>query len=244
MRPWRSVEARSVGALSQLAGVPARFYVRGMKRNYLLPGLLANILCLPLLTSAQDAPESPAAAAAQRENIETNFKQMNTRMDLLEEALSTQSKRIGRLVDEIHTLRQEVDKLKSRNESAATQESLKRLAEKIEEVDKKRQDDNELVLSKLKEIGKALTKAPAVKEPLPPSATPKRENPAPPVGDRPPDNGYTYKIKDGDYLNRIVKDLNAQGFKVTQKQVMDANPKVNWNNLKIGSSIFIPQPAP
>ena len=48
----------------------------------------------------------------------------------------------------------------------------------------------------------------------------------------------------GDYLLRIVKDLNAQGFKVTQKQIMDANPKVNWKNLQVGSSIFIPQPAP
>ena len=182
--------------------------------------------------------------AAQRENIETNFKQMTTRMDLLEEALSTQSRRIAKLVDEIHALRNEVDKLKSRNESAATQESLKRLAEKIEEVDKKRQDDNELVLSKLKEIGKALTKTPAVREPSPPLTGPKRDTPTPPVGDKPQESGYTYKIKDGDYLNRIVKDLNAQGFKVTQKQIMDANPKVNWNNLQIGSSIFIPQPAP
>jgi LysM repeat protein len=215
-----------------------------MKRNYLLAGMLAHILCLPSLTSAQDAQESPAAAAAQRENIETNFKQMNTRMDLLEEALSTQSRRIGKLVDEIHTLRQEVDKLKSRNESAATQESLKRLAEKIEEVDKKRQDDNELVLSKLKEIGKALTKTPVAREPSPPVTSPKRDNPAPPAGDGPSENGYTYKIKEGDYLTRIVKDLNAQGFKVTQKQIKDANPKVNWNNLQIGSSIFIPQPAP
>lgn len=193
---------------------------------------------------AQDAPESPAAAAAERENTEANFKQVNVKMELLEEALRTQQKRIGALVNEIHTLREEVDRLKSRNESAATQESIKRLADKIEEVDKKRRDDNELVLAQLKAIGKGLTKPAPQKEPAPPPANTKQDNSAPQNSDKPPESGYTYKIKDGDYLRRIVKDLNAQGFKVTQKQIMDANPKVNWNNLQIGSSIFIPQPAP
>ena len=230
--------------LSPLAAVSGRSYVRGMKRNYLLAGLLANILCLPLSSPAQDAQESPAAAAAERENIEANFKQVNVKMELLEEALRTQQKRTSTLVEEIHTLRQEVDRLKSRNESAATQESIKRLADKIEEVDKKRQDDNELVLSKLKEIMKGLSKPTPVKEPSASPSNPKRENPAPPPADKRQENVYEYKIKDGDYLVRIVKDLNAQGFKVTQKQIMDANPKVNWKNLAIGSSIFIPQPAP
>jgi LysM repeat protein len=216
-----------------------------MKTNFLLAGLVANILWLPAMLHAQDAQESPAAAAAERENTEANFKQVNVKMELLEEALRTQQKRIGVLVNEIHTLREELDRLKSRNESAATQESIKRLADKIEEVDKKRRDDNELVLSQLKAIGKGLAKpTPPPKETTPPPANPKRDNPDPPVGDKPPENGYTYKIKDGDYLVRIVKDLNTQGFKVTKKQIMDANPKVNWNNLRIGQPIFIPQPAP
>src|SRR2546428_352151 len=82
--------------------------------------------------------------AAERENAEANFKQVNVKVELLEEALRTQQKRITTLVDEIHTMRQEVDRLKSRSESTATQESIKRLADKIEEVDKKRRDDNEL----------------------------------------------------------------------------------------------------
>jgi LysM repeat protein len=30
---------------------------------------------------------------------------------------------------------------------------------------------------------------------------------------------------------------------VTQKQMMDANPGVNWNRLRIGQKIFIPAPA-
>ncbi len=215
-----------------------------MKRNLPLAGLLAGLLWATALVHAQDAQESPATAAAQRENIEANFKQVNVKMELMEEALRTQQKRIGALVDEIHALREEVDRLKTRNESAATQESIKRLADKVEEVDKKRLADNELVLSQLKAIGKGLAKAAPAKEVSPPPATPKTETPAPPTGDKPPENGYTYNIKDGDTLVRIVGDLRKQGFKVTQKQIMDANPKVNWTKLRIGQPIFIPQPAP
>lgn len=216
-----------------------------MKRNFLLAGLLVHALCLPPLLPAQDAPESPAAAAAERENAEANFKQVNVKVELLEEALRTQQKRISALVNEIHSLREEVDRLKSKNESAATQESIKRLADKIEEVDKKRRDDNELVLAQLKAIGKGLARpAPLPKDPTPPPATPKHDVSTPPTDDKPPENGYTYKIKDNDTLVKIVKDLGAQGFKVTQKQIMDANPKVNWTKLRIGQSIFIPQPSP
>jgi LysM repeat protein len=215
-----------------------------MKRNFLSAGLIANLLCLPALVQAQDTQETPAAAAAERENTEANFKHINVKVELLEEALRTQKNRTTALVDEIHALRQEVDRLKSRNESAATQESIKRLADKIEEVDKKRRDDNELVLAQLKAIGKGLSRPAPQKEPTPPPANPKQDEPAPPRSDKPPENGYVYNIKDKDTLVRIVTDLRAQGFKVTQKQIMDANPKVNWTRLRIGQPIFIPQPAP
>ena len=33
----------------------------------------------------------------------------------------------------------------------------------------------------------------------------------------------------------------AEGHKVTEKMVMDANPGVNWNRLGIGQQIFIPK---
>jgi hypothetical protein len=57
-----------------------------------------------------------------------------------------------------------------------------------------------------------------------------------------PENLLAYKIKDGDTLVRIVADLRAQGFKVSQQQVMDVNPKVIWNRLAIGQTIYIPKP--
>jgi len=214
-----------------------------MKRNLLLASLITSWLCTPGALTAQDSP----AAAAEREEIQANYKRVNTKIEQLEETLQSQQKQIATLISEIHSLSGEVDRLKSRNENAATQDAIKRLADKIEEVDKKRQSDNELVRSQFKSLGKELARSVQPKEPVAPPVTPKADKPdkgstpnEPPV----PENLLAYKIKDGDTLVRIVTDLRAQGFKVTQKQVMDANPKVNWNKLKIGQTVLIPSPTP
>ena len=215
-----------------------------MKRNFIFAGLLAGSVWLSASALAQD---SPAADAAAREETESNAKRINIKVEQLEETLQTQQKRIAALVGEVHALREELDRLKSRNENAATQESIKRLADKIEEVDKKRQADNELVIAQFKALGKGLSKSVQPKEPAAPTANKieaAKVDPPPQNNNAPPEKGYTYKIKDGDTLVRIVTELRNQGFKVTQKQVMDANPKVNWNRLKIGQSVFIPEPMP
>jgi TolA-binding protein len=209
--------------------------VRVMKQKFFCATVLAAFLWSPLALFAQESP----TAVAEREEFAANYKRMNTKIEQLEDTLQAYQKQIGTLVDEVHSLRGEVDRLKSRNESAATQESIKRLADKIEEVDKKRQADNELVISQLKALGKGLSKT-APREPV----TPKVEKPPASEGNSPPEKAYEYKIKDGDTLVRIVADLRAQNYKVSQKQVMDANPGVNWSRLKIGQTIYIPPSSP
>jgi septal ring factor EnvC (AmiA/AmiB activator) len=210
-----------------------------MKQILLLAGMVASLACGPIALFAQDSP----AAAAEREEILANYKRINTKIEQLEDTLQSLQKQMGTLSSAIHSLRGEVDQLKSRNENAATQDAIKRLADKIEEVDKKRQADNELVRSQFKTLGRELSK----------SVAPRDSAPPPPKTDRatePPDSSKTvapenllaYKIKDGDTLVRIVADLRAQGFKVSQQQVMDVNPKVIWNRLAIGQTIYIPKP--
>ncbi len=209
-----------------------------MKWNLLFSGLLAgSFLCAGPLV----AQESPVAAA-EREEREANFKRMASRVEQLEETLQNQQKRMGVLVDEIHSLREVVDRLKAKGESTATQESIKQLAEKIEEVDRKRMADGELVSRKFAGIGKELSSAITPRTVTPPPAV-KPDKSAPADPDQPPEKSFEYKIKDGDTLSRIVTDLRAQGWKITQKQVMDINPKVNWGKLRIGQTVYIPQPA-
>jgi LysM repeat protein len=225
-----------------------------MKRQLILAGFLAASLGANFQILAQDA-----AAIAEREEAESRYKRTNARVQELEETLQAHQKTIMRLTDEVHRLSEDVSRLTSRNENAATQESIRKLAEKIEEVDRKRQADNDLVLAQLKGLGAKLAlpiqKPGATEKPGAgagstgkPFGAPPLNNALNPTGDGSkstpavPESGYEYSIKSGDTLDKILRDLRAHGMKLTQKQVMDANPGVNWNKLKIGQKIFIPAP--
>jgi LysM repeat protein len=211
-----------------------------MKPRTLFSGLLMGLFLFPAAAFAQD---SPAAETAAREEFEANYRRMNTKIEQLEETLQAQQKKFSTLVAEIHALREQVDILKNRNESAATRESIKELAEKIEEVDKKRLADSKLIAKQFESLSaKTLKPAPA---PAPDNPKPdKPDKGTPPNSSAPPEKAYAYKIKDGDTLVKIVNDLKAQNYRVTQKQIMDVNPGVNWGKLKIGQTIYIPPAMP
>jgi DNA-binding protein H-NS len=125
-----------------------------MQRKFLFAAALAGAL---LPASPLIAQETPATIAAEREEMEANYKRMSLRVEQMEDTLQNQQKRIATLVEEIHNLREQVDKLRAKGESTATQDSIKQLAEKIEEVDKKRIADNELISKKLGNLGKELS---------------------------------------------------------------------------------------
>src|SRR5262245_39958410 len=214
-----------------------------MKLRVLSSCLLGGLFLFPAAIFAQD---SPAAESAAREEFEANFRRMNTKIEQLEETLQAQQKKFATLAAEIHSLREQVDTLKNRNDSAATRESIKELAEKIEEVDKKRLADNKLIAERVEAIGKGVAKSLSKPAPAPvdPPKADKPDKGTSPNSSAPPEKAYAYKIKDGDTLVRIVNDLKAQNYKVTQKQIMDVNPGVNWGKLKIGQTIYIPPPMP
>ena len=67
--------------------------------------------------------------------------------------------------------------------------------------------------------------------------------PAPTVPSGAPERGYEYTIQANDHPTTISAKLAKQGFKITARQITDANPGVNWSKLKIGQKIFIPAPA-
>jgi len=208
----------------------------GMKRNALLAGLVTSLLYAGLTTLPFPAKAQDAATTAEREEREANYKRMLLKVEGLEETLQAQTKLITSLASKVNTLRDDLDRLKSREDSSATQEAFKRLAEKIEEVDRKRLADSERIAKQLKDLSRGMAK---MSDPAPAPSTPKQ---APKEPTEKP--GFTYQIKNGDTLSRIVKELNAQGFKVTQKQIMDANAGVNWGKLQIGQTVIVPAPAP
>ena len=58
----------------------------------------------------------------------------------------------------------------------------------------------------------------------------------------PSGEGFDYVIAKNDTLGDIVTAYRKQGINVTRKMVMDANPNVKWEALRIGQKIFIPKP--
>ena len=124
--------------------------------------------------------------------------------------------------------------------SAASTDDLKALATQVQEIDKKRQDDRELILKEIEKLGKVSggTTTSHKSKPAPDTTTAAGgDNTAVPAV---PQKGYEYTIAPGDTVSAIAKAYRAQGVKVTTAQIIAANPKMNPNSLIAGKKIFIP----
>lgn len=152
--------------------------------------------------------------------------------DLLE-AQAQQGKRLDALAREISELREKVNAPKQ--EDNASREDLKRLAEQVQEIDRKRAADRELILKEIANLGKIAATPVKIKTPPAPK---KVEDPTP-AG---PQNGYYYTVKAGDSLGMIAKAYREQGVKVTTSQILAANPGLDAEKLFVGKKIFIPDP--
>jgi nucleoid-associated protein YgaU len=149
--------------------------------------------------------------------------------DLLE-AQVAQAKHIAALEKEIGELRDKLNQ-PSANDGASA-EDLRKLAAQVQEIDRKRQADNERILKAIEKIGKSGSgsthKPPAVSS----------DSPAPGTKQK----GYDYEIHSGDTLSSIAKAYRDQGVKVTTAQILAANPGLNPNALFAGKKVFIPDP--
>jgi nucleoid-associated protein YgaU len=206
--------------------------------------LLGLISCLSAEAQAQD----PVAAAA-REEAADNYRTLSAKVSRLEEDLHTSQSQAKRLVTEIDRLRDEVERLKNRNENAATLEKISRLQDAIKQVDDARMEDNKRVLAEITRLRTYMEKAfrTLAATPAPPPDEPRHET-APPRNNPAPkpslENSYKYTVKRGDTLSGIVTALRAQGYRVTNRQIEEANPGVNWSRLADGREIIIPPPSP
>src|SRR5487761_1911159 len=151
--------------------------------------------------------------------------------DMLE-AQAAQAKHINALETEISDLRDKLNQ-PAANDSASA-DDLKKLAAQVQEIDRKRQADNEQILKAIEKLAKAgggSTRRPPVLS---------YDTPAPAPGVK--QKGYDYEIHPGDTLSAIAKAYREQGVKVTTTQIIAANPGLNPNALFAGKKIFIPDP--
>jgi len=193
-----------------------------MKR--ILLSVIISILFLPPAASAQDAA------------VEERLTKLTGQIEDLLAAKVEQDKRIVTLARELETLRDQ----SGRGGAYASAEDLRKLAEKLQEIDRKRQEDNERIL---REIEK-LAKLPPATRPSP--RPPKQENNPPekaPGAGAVVEKGIEHVIQSGDRLETIAHAYSKEkGIKVTVDQILKANPGLKPERLMVGQKVFIPLP--
>ncbi|MDB6024486.1 MAG: hypothetical protein JWM68_709 [Verrucomicrobiales bacterium] len=183
------------------------------------------------LAVAQTATPSPQELQEKVERLSGDVERLTA------DNLSLKNK-ITALSEELGKAREEMAKI---NSNTGVADDMRRLAEKIQEVDKKRIEDNQTIAEQIKKLGEIMRQAATVTPPTKGRTHVTEEA-------KPPQNASEHKIESGDTLSTIVVAYNEafkkQGSKtITMKQVMEANPNVNWNRLQVGQKIFIPLPA-
>lgn len=190
---------------------------------------MKRIPFLLIVFSLCAAPALRAQDAATQERLDKLTGQVQ---DLIASQEAVQ-KRLDALQADLRDLH---DRVNSANTSAPTPEDLRRLGEKIEEVDRKRAADYERIVSQIENLGKAVTTAP------PPPVRPRKQAAEEAAPASASDKGYEYVIKRGDSLSLIAVAFREKNIKVSVKEILDANPGVNPDRLRVGQKIFIPAP--
>lgn len=228
-----------------------------MKRVFSFIALSVLLLPLPVMAQTETPvptvtpPVNTAAIVAAREEAEERYKRMATDLQAVQSDNEALHAKIASLEQQIQNLR---DAQAKPVDNSAVQDQLKLLAQKIEEVDKKRLEDKDTISD---EIRKSVGKLQSTLQDVPSLPTRESHDSRDTHESRPKiasavdspaiENGYSYTIASGDRLDLIVKaynkDFRAKGLKpITMKQAREANPNVNWNRLLVGQKIIIPRP--
>jgi hypothetical protein len=157
-------------------------------------------------------------------------------------------KRIADLEGQLRTVQ---DAQSQPNTNAVDRSELRDLAEKVKEIDQKRQDDKDLILKQISDLAKL---------PPPAASSPKRKHDTSADTAAPADTGaadtapadsknyegYEHVVKAGETLSAIVAAYNKEeGLHLTVSQVLKhpLNAKIKPEKLLVGQKVFIPAPA-
>jgi TolA-binding protein len=188
---------------------------------------------------------APAEDAATEERLN----QLNGKIEDLIAGQEAQRKRISELLKEIESVRDS----QSKPNNSASQEDLKKLAEAVKEVDRKRLEDYDKIRADILKLRDVLTSSPGPSRRPTPQKEPKETRDAKPPKDSEltsdpgknpgrPEKGYEYLVKDKDTLSSIIQAYRAEHINVTLDQVLKANPGLKPEKMHIGQKIFIPAP--
>ena len=175
----------------------------------------------------------PTSALAQGSSLDTRALREDCRR--LQSQLADLLEAHNALKSELSKFRSEVRQLRAqtatKDPAAVTRADLEGLAKSIREVDRKRIQDKDLIL---KEMQALLRSTPTGAKP--PTAPPHSEK------------GFDHTVEAGETISAIIAAYNTklknQGVKkrITLKSVLNANPNLNPRTMRIGQSLFIPDP--
>ncbi|MDP7291185.1 MAG: LysM domain-containing protein [Verrucomicrobiota bacterium] len=192
-----------------------------MKR--LLFGLFLGATCLL----------EPTVALAQGASLETralreDYRRLQSQLADLLEAHNALKSELSKLSTEVRLLRAQAA---TKDPTTVTRADLEGLAKSIREIDSKRVQDKNLIL---KEMQALLRSAPTGAKP--------------PAAALHPEKGFDHSVEAGQTISAIIaaynNKLKSQGVKkrITLKSVLEANPNLNPRTIRIGQSLFIPDP--
>lgn len=238
--------------------------LRGTSVHLILPSMKNLLRLLPLfaLVAATSLPAqntaSQAAAIADRQDATERYNRLTAQVEDLLVANADLQRKIGTMENELRKTRAELLAELSKAERKAdegsgryvTQDQLKKLVDAVNDLDKKRVEDDKRIVDEVRKLVQKIAAAPAsaISSPTPPRAH--VEKPA--VDNTPsgvPTKGFEHTVQKGEYLVTIINAYNEalkeKGVtkKITQSMVEKANPGLNPNKMAIGSKIFIPDPS-
>jgi LysM repeat protein len=175
-------------------------------------------------------------ARAQDAATEERLNKLTGRIENLEEFRESMKGQLQTLSKEMDSLRTQMS---TPSGNYAGQEDLKRLADAVKEVDRKRLEDYDKIRAELKRIANVVASpgasghktASLTSDDTPTANTLKN-----------PEKGFKYTIQKGDTLSIIVQAYKEKNIKVSIDDILKANPGLKAERLPVGKEIFIPAP--
>ena len=202
-------------------------------------GLAAAILCCVGGLADDERAQSVRNQSFQKA-VEERYRKLQARLDQLELSFAELRRKHDALQKENKDLRQALDQaldtLEGR-EDFASREEVAALKNAIQEVDRNRRKDHENAIKQLDGLKRDLLKAIRAAAPAP---VPKPPAPA-------FDRFRIHEVENGQTLSSILKAYNdfyeREGLRrISQADVIAANPDLKPNRIVIGQKIKIPEP--
>ncbi len=199
-----------------------RTYFVGMKRLLWFTSFLAMVCLLETSPAVAMGPSLDARA------IREDYRRLQSQLEDLLMAHNALKSELSKLRSEVQMLRA---KTATKDTTAATRDDFEGLAKSIREVDRKRVQDKDLILKEMKALLRSGSSGGRTAKTSP--------NPI---------KSFEHTVQKNETISAIITaynaDLKTQGSKkrITLKSVLDANPKLNPRTMRIGQTLFIPDP--